>query len=117
MRDQYGCLRCGLRSSYQPYSVHHRLPRGRGGTDRLSTLALLCGSGTTGCHGQVESRRALAYLDGWLVRTRVDPAAIPVRTWNGFRHLTDDGRCITPAQWIEEATERRARARQEGNDA
>jgi hypothetical protein len=109
VRDQYGCLRCGLRSSYQPYSVHHRLPRGRGGTDRLSGLALVCGTGTSpGCHQAVESARAQAYLDGWLVRTGADPAAIPVKTWAGWRHLTDDGRSITPSQYVDEATVRRA---------
>lgn len=107
-RDGYGCLRCGVRSSYQPYSVHHRLPRSRGGRDGLANLALLHGDGVQGCHGEIESDRAQAYLDGWLIRTGADPATIPMKTWNGWRHLTDDGRVITPSQYVDEATVRRA---------
>ena len=61
------------------YSKHHRIPRGRGGTNVLSNLMLLCGTGTSGCHGMVESRRTIAYDNGWLVRTGHDPAEQLVR--------------------------------------
>jgi hypothetical protein len=46
-----------------PVSVHHRRPRMMGGSRNESTyikpanLIVLCGSGTTGCHGWVESNR------------------------------------------------------------
>jgi hypothetical protein len=80
------------------WSVHHRRPRGMGGSRRADThsivnLLALCGSGTTGCHGRIESDRATALVCGWLVRSSADPAQIPV--W--LRHrgelvlLTADG--------------------------
>lgn len=87
------CERCGdLIREGMEFSVHHRLPRGRGGRNELPNLVLLCGSGVTGCHGQVESQRAASYDTGWLVETGVDPAEKPVLVINrGFVFLTDDG--------------------------
>lgn len=43
-------------------SIQHRLSRGMGGTRRpdvhdMQDLLVLCGDGTTGCHGWVEGRR------------------------------------------------------------
>lgn len=81
-------------------SVHHRLPRGSGGTSgldphRLSRLLLLCGDGVKNCHGWVESHREEAYEMGWLVKHRgaddIDTATVPV--WIGGRRrvfLDDD---------------------------
>lgn len=65
------------------FSVHHRLPRRMGGSSRpeLNTpanLILLCGSGTTGCHGRIESHREQAYAEGLLLHDGADPAAVPV---------------------------------------
>lgn len=84
------------------YSKHHRLPRGRGGRNALVNLMLLCGSGTTGCHGMVERHRAIAYGNGWLVRTGHDPAGVRVLIhgghfgdlWARFVTLTDDGQYV-----------------------
>lgn len=58
------CERCGVAG---PTQLHHRRPRGMGGTRRPDTvhnLAALC----RGCHEEVESRRAQALADGWLLR-------------------------------------------------
>lgn len=41
------CAACGR----PPGSVHHVIPRSEGGDDVPANLVLLCGSGTTGCHG------------------------------------------------------------------
>ncbi|MET1062470.1 MAG: hypothetical protein ABWX71_06205 [Aeromicrobium sp.] len=65
------------------FSKHHRLPRRMGGSSRpeLNTpanLIMLCGSGTTGCHGRVESRREQAYAEGLLLHDGADPATVPV---------------------------------------
>lgn len=77
------------------FSIHHRQPRGMGGnpaeTNTPDRLLLLCGSGTSGCHGMVESQRALAYANGWLVRRPTDPADVPVDLWHGRYLLTRDG--------------------------
>jgi hypothetical protein len=46
------CARCGGKAE----SVHHRLKKSRGGRliEDSFNLVPLCGSGTTGCHGEVE---------------------------------------------------------------
>jgi 5-methylcytosine-specific restriction protein A len=78
------CELCGgSLAGIQGFSRHHRLPRRMGGSSRpeLNTpanLLLVCGSGTTGCHGRIESRRAQAYEDGLLLHEGADPAVEPV---------------------------------------
>lgn len=71
-------------------SRHHRMRR-RDGGDRLSNLLLLCGSGTTGCHGWVTEHPDEAYANGWSVRAlaTTDPAEVPVRI-NGRLWVLDD---------------------------
>lgn len=44
-----------------------------------ANLVVLCGSGVTGCHGAVESERARAGVDGWLIEgTVATPETVPV---------------------------------------
>lgn len=99
LRAGWCCERCGLGiHAGVEFSVHHRLPRGRGGRNVLSNLVLLCGSGVTGCHGQVESQRTAAYDTGWLVETGISPAAKPALVINrGYVFLTDDGTYLEAA--------------------
>lgn len=75
-RDQGRCVRCGAHVVHLErgfaWSIHHRRPRGAGGTTlRWVSLAAngvtLCGSGTTGCHGWVERERTKAFDLGLLV--------------------------------------------------
>ena len=76
-----------------------------GGSDRPAlnqppNLLALCGSGTTGCHGWVESHRIDSYESGWLCYRNDNPVEIPV--WvaidgnkfaqSEYVYLTDDGR-------------------------
>lgn len=103
-RAGHCCELCGLAlwsdgAWIRPHSFHHRQPRGAGGTRRPDVnaafnLLLLCGTGTTGCHGRIESRRTEAYTAGWLVRTGLDPANTPTTVWWSPRPLllTTDGR-------------------------
>lgn len=75
------CERCGL---YGANNAHHRRNRSQGGTDTLSNLALLCGSGTTLCHGWITEHPDLAEAEGWTIR-RGDPrspAEVPVRRYS-----------------------------------
>lgn len=44
---------------------------------------LLCGSGTTGCHGWVHGHPAEAYRLGWLVHSWHDPASVPLPGMGG----------------------------------
>lgn len=58
----------------------------------VPNLAILCGSGTTGCHGEIESHRNDAYADGWLLHAGQNPAEVPVRLRGGpMVMLTSDG--------------------------
>lgn len=41
-------------------NLHHIVPRSQGGDDVPENVVELCGSGTTGCHGRVESRDVAA---------------------------------------------------------
>lgn len=79
--------------------MHHRLPRGMGGsrstagrarTERASNLVIVCGTGTTGCHGWIESHRQDAYDTGWLVHRTDDPEQVPLIDTAGRRFMIDD---------------------------
>ena len=95
-RDGHCCSRCGAPTGSNR-SIHHRKPRQMGGTrdpriHALSNLVLLCGSGTTGCHGWIESHRAEALDQGWLVSAfEADPASVPVRYFDRSTWFHDDG--------------------------
>jgi len=81
--------RCELcYSNLSPMSLHHRRPRGMGGSSvpwihDPENLLALCGTGTTGCHGLVESYRQRAYDFGWLVRYGMTPHNIPFADLHG----------------------------------
>lgn len=103
-RDGYSCVRCGRDATGErgrDWSVQHRRPRGMGGSRRNDTnspqnLIVLCGSATSpgGCHEAVESHRAEAIANGWLLWQTQDPAAEPVLVAHSSRWvwLTEDGR-------------------------
>jgi hypothetical protein len=87
------CERCCAPITGGDHSIHHRRPRRMGGskdplTNSPANLLLLCGSGTTGCHGWIESHRATAYELGLLVHGWQDPRAVPLL---GGVYLTDHG--------------------------
>lgn len=60
-------------------------------TNSASNLIVLCGSGTSGCHGLVEKNRADSRRDGLIVSSRCDPASVPVLLNGTWWMLTDDG--------------------------
>lgn len=72
---QRTCVICGDPAA----NAHHVIPKGSPnfGDDIPANLVGLCGSGTTGCHGDVEGRRgkARAELGTYLVRNRPDTIA------------------------------------------
>jgi hypothetical protein len=84
------CARCGGFGA----TIQHRKPRGMGGSsdpaiNYPSNLLWVCGDGTTGCHGYMESFRFEAYTMGWLVADGMDPAKVPVVLWDGRRVVLD----------------------------
>lgn len=79
--------------------VHHRRPRGMGGTRRLDTNTAANGlSACRTCHRHVESHRAWAYVNGFLLHQHQDPLQVPVwwrcvttRAGKQWRFLDNDG--------------------------
>lgn len=76
-RDRDQCRRCHGNGE----QIHHRRPRGMGGTrdpliNATSNLVLLCSA----CHLHVETHRTEAFNDGWLVSQHSSrlPSAIPL---------------------------------------
>lgn len=77
-------------------SIHHRKPRRMGGTkdpaiNQMSNLIVLCGSGITGCHGNIEKNRRWAYTLGYLLTANDDPTQTPVLLRKRWVLLTDEG--------------------------
>lgn len=96
-RDAHACQWCGRHVYDGGFSIHHRRPRGMGGSRRRdanspSNLVTLCGSGTTGCHGHVESHRDDARQRGFLVPLASDPLMHPIADHMGrWWFLLPDG--------------------------
>lgn len=87
------------------WSAHHRKPRGSGGTSdvRIASITnclIVCGSGTTGCHGRIERNREVALRIGLLIPRNATtnefaPAAVRVRRLDGsWWLLTESGRAV-----------------------
>lgn len=74
--------------------VHHRRPRGMGGSSRESTNLPANGlAACTACHGWVETEgRELAKAMGWLVsQFEDDPETVPVMVNRQWSVLENDG--------------------------
>ena len=91
------CERCG-KTITGSHSIHHRKPRGMGGTqdpaaNSPSNLVLLCGSATTpdGCHTAVERFRQAAINTGFIVTRTADPETVPIKLVSGWWFLRPDG--------------------------
>lgn len=102
LRDEGRCQRCGELLDPWWYSLQHRDARSMGGSRLLHSLAnlvALCGTGTTGCHGYVESERTESYALGWLVPNGVTPGQ-----WRVLRR----GVWMQPGrEWVEAAPSER----------
>ncbi len=95
IRERSGGV-CELCRSRPATNMHHRRPRGMGGTkQKIHTPAWIldtCGSGIHGCHGLIESYRNIAYTNGWLLRAHQHPATTPAWLFRSmFVILTDKG--------------------------
>lgn len=94
-RDKWRCVRCGRDVTSYGANFQHRKPRGMGGTrdasiNKPSNGIVLCGSGTTGCHGWVETHRAESHEAGWSIPWWQDPLEVPVLYPDGNKYLLDD---------------------------
>lgn len=96
-RDDFTCQRCKISILGRAYSLHHR--KGRRGEDSHSraNLVVLCGSGSTGCHGHVHGHPNEAYSSGFMIHRLGfdDPADVPLVDIAGHGFLlTHDGRTV-----------------------
>ena len=85
------CAVCGLPIQGKGH-LHHRAPRGMGGSAMLNSPANLVHLHET-CHlKHVEQQRARAYLNGWLIRRGARPRDVPfMYMLNGWVLLNEDG--------------------------
>lgn len=96
-RDGGMCQWCGELVRSDDYSLQHRRARGMGGSkdpvsSSPSNAVLMCGSGTTGCHGFVEANPVVAEGRGFRVRQGADPRHVPLWSWRGeWWFLLPDG--------------------------
>lgn len=90
LRAKDCCERC---TGWDGAEIHHRRPRGAGGSkDQLTNIAangvLLCPA----CHRFIERYRTKALREGWLVRQGQDPRDIPVfYRGSSWAYLTMEG--------------------------
>jgi hypothetical protein len=82
-RDSYACVCCGQSVIGRPYSLQHRKRRSQGGTNDPSNLVTVLGTGTTGHHERIDSRRDPEdEAKGYTVRSWDDPAMVPVMVFS-----------------------------------
>lgn len=90
-RSANKCERCGLpvRGKGQ---YHHRRPRGMGGSKNPAVgSAANCLYLHPNCHAFIESYRQKALRSGYLVMQHQAPEDIPVKRWDGWVLLGQDG--------------------------
>ena len=98
-RDQGCCARCGQAVRDGEYELHHRRPRGVGGSslawvNEAGNGLILC----RGCHGYVESYRETATARGFLVSMNglaVSSQVLVDHVLHGKVFLLDDGTVST----------------------
>lgn len=83
LRDAGVCVRCRRVHPLFGVNFDHRKNKGQGGPWSASNGQLLCGSGTTGCHGWKTDHPTDAVTEGWAVPgwDRADPLKWPARRW------------------------------------
>lgn len=112
-RDGGCCVKCGTAGVM---SRDHRLNRSQGGRTTTTNLQLLCGTGTTGCHGWFTSHPEEAVREGWGVPMWANPAEYPARRWlpTGFGTLRLSWVLYTDHGTWEQIDEDEAARRREG---
>lgn len=97
-RAMHCCEVCGHHGAT---NAHHRVNQSQRGRDTLGNLMLLCGSGTTGCHGRITTNPKWARVCGYTVPSTFEPCDVPVLRWSRFTGrletvLLDDRGGINP---------------------
>jgi hypothetical protein len=63
----------------------------RADANQPQNLLAVCGDGTRGCHGFIESQRTLALTQGWLLHGHQNPLNHAVNLAAGWSVLRADG--------------------------
>lgn len=83
------CVYCGARNT--PLQIDHLLPRARGGSSRVSNLALACGP----CNQKKGAKTAAEFghpeVEAQAKKPLRDAAALNATRWEIFQHLKDTG--------------------------
>ena len=90
-RAKHRCELCGtpLREAGQ---IHHRRPRGMGGTKNPESRSAANGLYLhLKCHQVIEQNRSDAREYGWIVPQGLNPRDVPVRLHHGWVLLNEDG--------------------------
>jgi len=96
-RAHGACEVCGFRIGYSA-QIHHRKPRGMGGTKSEASGSISNGLYVHAkCHTVIESNREKAMSDGFLMYQNDEPENVPVKLWYGWHYLNGDG-TVTPYQ-------------------
>lgn len=87
-RDHGICQWCGELVTVADYSLQHRRARGMGGSKSKAANSpangvVVHGSGTTGCHGWIESHPDDALERGFRVYQGKDPRQVALVDWAG----------------------------------
>ena len=89
-RAGWRCEICG--KGVTSPQIHHRRPRGMGGTKRKNSAspanALFL---DMECHTDVEKNRYVAIVNGWVLSQSDDPSEKKFRHHEGWKYLTDEG--------------------------
>jgi hypothetical protein len=98
-RDRW-CVRCGKAFVRRRggYSIHHLTLRSHGVDNSVEAQILVCGSGTTGCHGWIHAHPAAARTAGWMRLgtangdSALQPVMVALPSGYGWFLLTPDGK-------------------------
>lgn len=100
-RAGWACEICG-KPVINP-QIHHRRPRGMGGTRRKDSAspanALFL---DMECHTWVEMNRYTSLTQGFLIRQNENPSGVKFRHHEGWKYITDDGGYIPVTLLTEE---------------
>lgn len=80
-RDEGRCVKCRRWVAGTPASRHHRKLRSRGGMGTVQNGILLCGTGTTECHGWAHKNITEATEKGFIVPSWREPENWPLLCW------------------------------------
>lgn len=78
------CDECRVCRTTERITAHHLIPRSLGGQWTESNIVGLCGSGTTGCHGDVEARHRDALVKLRVSLTDAEYSYVVEKAGEGF---------------------------------